>query len=320
MKVNWATTSSGHQGKIDSTFSEHFHIFVGDLAPEVDAQQLRDAFATFGDISDVKIMKDPHTHVHKGYGFISFVKKVDAETAIASMNGQWIGTRKIRTNWATRKVQPGSDMQGGMQGGAGGSKYIQKLDYNEVWNRSSENNTTVYCGGISAINEDIIRNTFAPYGQIIAVHPFPDRGYAFVRFANKEAACNAICGVHGMDINGCTAKCSWGKENIEMASPLSNANYVNQQAPSLSTLQQTTNAAAAATNVWAAAAQQNPNWAAANYQWTGYTPNTMNYWQQQYPGYQNAMMQQGWGLMPTAATSSSQFQMGQNPQGYNAKS
>lgn len=27
----------------------------------------------------------------------------DAETAIASMNGRWLGTRKIRTNWATRK-------------------------------------------------------------------------------------------------------------------------------------------------------------------------------------------------------------------------
>ena len=57
--------------------------------------------------SDVKIMKDPHTLVHKGYGFISFVNKLEAEAAISSMNGQWLGTRKIRTNWATRKVQPG---------------------------------------------------------------------------------------------------------------------------------------------------------------------------------------------------------------------
>ena len=27
----------------------------------------------------------------------------DAENAIAGMNGQWLGTRAIRTNWATRK-------------------------------------------------------------------------------------------------------------------------------------------------------------------------------------------------------------------------
>ena len=27
----------------------------------------------------------------------------DAETAISNMNSQWIGSRNIRTNWATRK-------------------------------------------------------------------------------------------------------------------------------------------------------------------------------------------------------------------------
>jgi nucleolysin TIA-1/TIAR len=150
-------------------------------------------------------MKDPHTLVQKGYGFISFVNKVDAEAAIGQMNGQWLGTRKIRTNWATRKVQPGGGtefMSMGSSAPAPHQKYAHKLDYNEVWSRSSDNNSTVYVGGINNISEDLIRNTFGLYGQIIGVHPFPDRGYAFVRFATKEAACSAICGVHGMEING----------------------------------------------------------------------------------------------------------------------
>lgn len=30
---------------------EHFHIFVGDLAPEVDQNTIREAFAPFGEIS-----------------------------------------------------------------------------------------------------------------------------------------------------------------------------------------------------------------------------------------------------------------------------
>jgi hypothetical protein len=74
MKVNWATTS-GHQGKVDSSsecfwilkkpfplhktssktvlldFEEHFHIFVGDLATEIDQQTLKEAFQPFGEIS-----------------------------------------------------------------------------------------------------------------------------------------------------------------------------------------------------------------------------------------------------------------------------
>ena len=48
-------------------------------------------------------MRDPQTLKSKGYGFVSFMKKVEAENAIALMNGQWLGSRSIRTNWATRK-------------------------------------------------------------------------------------------------------------------------------------------------------------------------------------------------------------------------
>lgn len=32
-------------------FTEHYHIFVGDLSPEIETQALRDAFAPFGEIS-----------------------------------------------------------------------------------------------------------------------------------------------------------------------------------------------------------------------------------------------------------------------------
>lgn len=37
------------------------------------------------------------------------MKKVEAENAIALMNGQWLGSRSIRTNWATRKPPAKSD-------------------------------------------------------------------------------------------------------------------------------------------------------------------------------------------------------------------
>ena len=124
---------------------------------------------------------------------------------------------------------------------------------------------------------------------MLAIHTFPDRGYAFVRFATKEAACNAICGAHGLEINGGIVKCSWGKENIDITSQTTpglgatlgfNTNTSSLQASAASNQN-------AGANLWATTAA-NPNWAAAaNYQWPGYAaPNTaaMNYWQQ-YPGY-----------------------------------
>ena len=158
-----------------------------------------------------------------------------------------------------------------------------------MWTRSSDNNTTVYCGGVNGLSEDVVRNTFTPFGPVLAIHTFPDRGYAFVRFTSKESACNAICGVHGLEVNGGIVKCSWGKENIDITSQttpgLGSSASFNTNVNSLQASAASNQGAGA--NVWATPA--NPNWA-NNYQWPGaYAPNAtaaaMNYWQQ-YPGYQ----------------------------------
>lgn len=54
---------------------EHFHVFVGDLSPEVDNKALKDAFAPFGEISDAKVIRDANTLKSKGYGFVSYPKR-----------------------------------------------------------------------------------------------------------------------------------------------------------------------------------------------------------------------------------------------------
>merc|ERR1719153_1304805 len=44
------------------------------------------------------------------------------------------------------------------------------------------------------------------------VRYFKDKGYAFVRFDNKESACNAIVALHLTEVGNQVIKCSWGKE------------------------------------------------------------------------------------------------------------
>ncbi|TKS84911.1 Phosphatidylinositol 3-kinase regulatory subunit alpha [Collichthys lucidus] len=102
VKVNWATTPTSQ--KKDT--SSHFHVFVGDLSPEITTEDIKAAFAPFGKISDCRVVKDMATGKSKGYGFVSFFNKWDAENAIQQMGGQWLGGRQIRTNWATRKPAP----------------------------------------------------------------------------------------------------------------------------------------------------------------------------------------------------------------------
>lgn len=53
------------------------------------------------------------------------------------MNGQMIGRRQIRTNWATRKPNPSED----------GS--VKEQSFDEIFNATQANNTSVYVGNIS---------------------------------------------------------------------------------------------------------------------------------------------------------------------------
>ncbi|BFY98558.1 hypothetical protein BsWGS_01599 [Bradybaena similaris] len=200
MKVNWAASPSTAP-KQDT--SKHFHVFVGDLSADIEQHQLRDAFAAYGEISDCKIIRDPATMKSRGYGFVSFVNKQDAEAAINNMNNQWLGTRPIRTNWATRKP-PAPIVK----------ENTKPLVYDDVYNQSSSTNCTVYCGGVATgLTDELMRKTFSQYGTIQEVRVFKDKGYAFIRFNSKEAATQAICAVHGTIISDQPVKCSWGKES-----------------------------------------------------------------------------------------------------------
>lgn len=58
---------------------------------------------------------------------------------------------------------------------------MAKLDFNEVWNRTSDTNTTVYFGNCGEINDDLVRSLFEPYGHVVEVRPFREKGYAFIR-------------------------------------------------------------------------------------------------------------------------------------------
>uniref|UniRef100_A0A8D0F806 TIA1 cytotoxic granule associated RNA binding protein n=1 Tax=Strix occidentalis caurina TaxID=311401 RepID=A0A8D0F806_STROC len=189
VKVNWATTPSSQ--KKDT--SNHFHVFVGDLSPEITTEDIKAAFAPFGRISDARVVKDMATGKSKGYGFVSFFNKWDAENAIQQMGGQWLGGRQIRTNWATRKPP------------------APKSTY--------ESRFSVICI-FANLPPHLMRQTFSPFGQIMEIRVFPDKGYSFVRFNSHESAAHAIVSVNGTTIEGHVVKCYWGKETPDMISPV----------------------------------------------------------------------------------------------------
>ena len=110
IKVDWAASSltqsgdpNGLSGVGKENTSHHFHIFVGDLAPEINDHMLRQSFQSFPTLSEARVMWDVSSGKSRGYGFVAFRERTDAEQAIATMNGEWLGSRAIRVNWANQK-------------------------------------------------------------------------------------------------------------------------------------------------------------------------------------------------------------------------
>ncbi|KAL4450577.1 hypothetical protein ABPG77_000933 [Micractinium sp. CCAP 211/92] len=107
------TTASAVQAPHPSDFDPtNTTLFIGGLSGGVTEDQLRAAFARFGDIIYVKIPAG------KGCGFVQFVLRTAAERAMATMNGQVLGASAMRISWgrSSSRVANQAQQQGGMGG------------------------------------------------------------------------------------------------------------------------------------------------------------------------------------------------------------
>eukprot|EP00339_Tiarina_fusa_P013961 CAMPEP_0117059360 /NCGR_PEP_ID=MMETSP0472-20121206/41228_1 /TAXON_ID=693140 ORGANISM="Tiarina fusus, Strain LIS" /NCGR_SAMPLE_ID=MMETSP0472 /ASSEMBLY_ACC=CAM_ASM_000603 /LENGTH=413 /DNA_ID=CAMNT_0004777027 /DNA_START=84 /DNA_END=1325 /DNA_ORIENTATION=+ len=207
IKVNWAAHSTGKEETSNS--SNHFNIFVGDLSPDINDESLYKAFQAFGSISDARVMWDQTTGRSRGYGFVAFREKPDAERAMTEMNGVWLGNRAIRCNWANQKVNSGNDNASSSPSASRGST----PNYSEVATQSTSTNTTVYVGNLpTSITESALGTTFQKFGSIAEVRVQKGKGYAFVKFHTHEQAARAIVAANETTIEGHPIRCSWGKE------------------------------------------------------------------------------------------------------------
>ncbi|KAG0311838.1 hypothetical protein BGZ99_009881 [Dissophora globulifera] len=204
IKVNWAFTGQV-AGKEDT--AAHYHIFIGDLSPEINDEALSTAFSAFGSMTDARVMWDANSGKSRGYGFAAYKERADAERALLSMNGQVLGNRAVRCNWASQRGMPGPAFHHpGMGHHAGNS-------FKMVASQSPQFNTTVYVGNLPphTTQEDLIP-FFQPFGAVVDIRLQADRGFAFVKLETHDKAANAIVRLAGTMINGRPAKLSWGKD------------------------------------------------------------------------------------------------------------
>ncbi|KAK4795447.1 hypothetical protein SAY86_013441 [Trapa natans] len=93
-----------------------FRCFVGGLAWATDDHSLGEAFSSYGEILESKVINDRETGRSRGFGFVTFSNEKSMRDAIEGMNGQTLDGRNITVNEAQ------SRSGGGGGGGYGGGR------------------------------------------------------------------------------------------------------------------------------------------------------------------------------------------------------
>jgi cold-inducible RNA-binding protein len=96
------------------------NIYAGNLPHETTEDELRQAFAEFGQVTEVRLIMDKFSGESKGFGFVEMPSKAEAEKAIEAMNGKDFMGRTLNVNEARPKVDRGGGGGGGRRGGFGG--------------------------------------------------------------------------------------------------------------------------------------------------------------------------------------------------------
>jgi len=105
------------------------NIFVGNLDFNTSEDDLRHLFETYGQVDRVSIMTDRDTGRSRGFGFVEMANAEDGEKAIAALNGNQVGGRKLNVNEARPKTERGGGGggggrdRGGRGGGGGGQRW-----------------------------------------------------------------------------------------------------------------------------------------------------------------------------------------------------
>lgn len=93
-------------------------LFVGNLSFETTENDLNDAFAAHGTVTETNLMMDRSTGRPRGFGFVTMSTAEEAQKAIAALNGTELKGRALTVNIARPREESGGG--GRRQFGGGG--------------------------------------------------------------------------------------------------------------------------------------------------------------------------------------------------------
>src|SRR6516225_7128397 len=89
-------------------------LFVGNLSFNITENDLQDAFAAHGTVTEANLMMDRATGRPRGFGFVTMGSPEEAQKAIDALNGATLDGRNLTVNEARPRAERAG---GGFRGG-----------------------------------------------------------------------------------------------------------------------------------------------------------------------------------------------------------
>jgi RNA recognition motif-containing protein len=84
------------------------NIYIGNLAPEVTEEELKQEFTAFGEVTSVSVIKDKYSGQSRGFGFVEMTSMTEGQAAISSLKGKVLKDRMLDVSEARPRSERGS--------------------------------------------------------------------------------------------------------------------------------------------------------------------------------------------------------------------
>ena len=174
----------------------HRKIFVRGLPWELTTEKLVSAFESkFGEVEEGAVIMDRISGRSKGFGFVTFKKRADAQKSLQANNDSMMFGRQIMVKLAATPITMDTGNKRRRFEGAPGRPSHLGVDAVDVAQRR------LFVRGLAfATTTDTFLSVFSRYGEIEEGTVVPDKlkndgsskGYGFVTFKTRDAALSAL--------------------------------------------------------------------------------------------------------------------------------
>ncbi|KAK2112591.1 Polyadenylate-binding protein 1 [Saguinus oedipus] len=176
------------EAELGARAKEFTNVYVKNFGEDMDDERLKDLFGKFGPALSVKVMTDERGK-SKGFGFVSFERREDAQKAVDELNGKELSGKQIYVGRAQKKVERQTELK----------RKFEQMKQDKITRYQGVNLYVKYLDDY--IDDERLRKEFSPFGTITSAKVMMEggrsKGFGFVCFSSPEEATKAVTEMNG---------------------------------------------------------------------------------------------------------------------------